>query len=537
MAKPSLAYQRLRAPRHDGELLLAPSAETCLLLPNRNRQHLASITADILGQPYQNLREECRQSVLRIAHAFTSQYTDVDLAVDSQDQPSIIMSGHQPQLFHPGVWCKNFLIDTIAKRTGAVAVQVVIDNDTMRSSSIRVPSGSRENPIVVSQAFDAHTESLPFERRFVADRSIAGSFAQRVSESISGLVPDPLIHQLWPLVLEAVDAELPLGQSIARARHQLELACGVRTLEVPLSQLCDTRPFRRFALHLLGQMETVHETYNRRLAEYRKVHRLRSDAQPMPDLKSSGDWLETPFWYWTIDDPRRRALWMRRAGSDIEIGVPNENWTLSDSMRSPEQNEDELSSHRAAGFCLRPRALTNTMFLRLFASDCFVHGIGGAKYDQITDLLIQDLYGFLPPETITASQTTWLPVEAEWVDDAQILRQQELLRDMFQHPERHIIAESRTKDQVSSLLETKKMWIKTDLPRGRRLERHRAIAAANESLRGYLQEKTEKQKKVLSDLQSLWGASRILTSREWSFCLFPYSFLTTRLLDLKFNDS
>lgn len=537
MAKASLAYQRLRAPRHDGELLLTPSAEACLLLPINNRQHLSSIAVDILGQPFQDLREKCRQTLLKSARTFTGQYTDIDSTGTSQHLRPIVMSGHQPQLFHPGVWCKNFLIDAIAKRTGAVAIQVIIDNDTMRSSSIRVPSGSRKNPLVVSQAFDINTESIPFECRFASDRSIADSFAERVTESVSRLVAEPLVNRLWPLVLKGIDAGLPIGQAIAQGRHQLELACGVRTLEVPLSLLCDTRPFRRFALHLFDQIEKVHKAYNSRLAEYRQIHRLRSVAQPMPDLRSNGRWLETPFWFWTLTNPRRRALWMRRIGSDIEIGDPQECWTLHDSMRSPDQNEDELSSYRAGGFFLRPRALTNTMFLRLFASDCFVHGIGGAKYDQITDLLIQDLYGFLPPETITASQTTWLPVEAEYVDDAQIGRQRALLRDMYQHPERHISSESRTDDQVSTLLKTKQAWVDADLPRGHRLERHLAIVAANESLRAYLQEKTEIQKKVLSDLQSRLAASRILASREWSFCLFPYSFLTTRLLDLKLDGS
>ena len=42
----------------------------------------------------------------------------------------------------------------------------------------------------------------------------------------------------------------------------------------------------------------------------------------------------------------------------------------------------ELSSR---GIKLRTRALTTTLFARLVLSDMFLHGIGGAKYDQVTD--------------------------------------------------------------------------------------------------------------------------------------------------------
>jgi len=55
------------------------------------------------------------------------------------------------------------------------------------------------------------------------------------------------------------------------------------------------------------------------------------------------------------------------------------------------------------GFKVRSRALTNTLYARLFLSDLFLHGIGGGKYDELTDELIRRFYGVEPPAFLILS--------------------------------------------------------------------------------------------------------------------------------------
>src|SRR5205814_617544 len=57
-----------------------------------------------------------------------------------------ILSGHQPTLFHPGVWLKNFLLSAIREQVDGAAVNLVIDNDESNSPGIFVPSGSKQDP-------------------------------------------------------------------------------------------------------------------------------------------------------------------------------------------------------------------------------------------------------------------------------------------------------------------------------------------------------------------------------------------------------
>ena len=61
------------------------------------------------------------------------------------------------------------------------------------------------------------------------------------------------------------------------------------------------------------------------------------------------------------------------------------------------------------GLRLSPRALTLTTFLRLLVADQFVHGIGGGRYDQVTDLLIARHFGMTPPRFAVTTATMFFP--------------------------------------------------------------------------------------------------------------------------------
>ena len=59
---------------------------------------------------------------------------------------------------------------------------------------------------------------------------------------------------------------------------------------------------------------------------------------------------------------------------------------------------EQLGEAHTEGVRLRPRALITTMFARLVLSDIFIHGIGGAKYDQVTDAIVRRFFAVEPPE-------------------------------------------------------------------------------------------------------------------------------------------
>lgn len=53
--------------------------------------------------------------------------------------------------------------------------------------------------------------------------------------------------------------------------------------------------------------------------------------------------------------------------------------------------------------------MTLTCFLRLFMADQFVHGIGGARYDQVTDRVIERWFGLRAPAFAVTTATLLFP--------------------------------------------------------------------------------------------------------------------------------
>src|SRR5437899_8846021 len=56
------------------------------------------------------------------------------------NETSFFVAGHQPDLFHPGVWIKNFALHGLAKSYGSTPLNLIVDSDAAKTTSIRVPA-------------------------------------------------------------------------------------------------------------------------------------------------------------------------------------------------------------------------------------------------------------------------------------------------------------------------------------------------------------------------------------------------------------
>ncbi len=293
-----IAYRRLRAPRADGRALFDPPLADEAALLQQNIARREQFDCDIRGVRLSELRTRARHRLVQKARGFTRQYRDLP-PHPWHDNAPVILVGHQPELVHPGVWFKNFLLSELAHRTSAHAVNLLIDNDSVRKTSIRVPGGAVDDPVVSSISFDAPRDPIPYEQRRVSDMTLFAQFGRRVLETIGPLVPHPLIERLWPLAVQAAREHGNLGRALAQARHIVEAEWGLASVELPLSEMCDDWPFRWFSAHLLGDAERLCGIHNDCLAEYRRVHKIRGHTHPVPDLTRHDEWQEVPFWLWS----------------------------------------------------------------------------------------------------------------------------------------------------------------------------------------------------------------------------------------------
>jgi hypothetical protein len=217
------------------------------------------------------------------------------------------------------------------------------------------------------------------------------------------------------LIQQLIASGAPVGKAVAAARHQIEQDCGVKNHEVLFSQLAQGRGFSAFVFEILRSLEAFREIYHSSRSDYRSHHRIKNETQPVPRLgeqtRDGHVWMEAPFWIYRKDAPARRPLWIRYTTGQIVLSDLDQ-W---ESRVERESDFEAVTTWWQAlvrnQVAMRPRALTSTLFMRLAISDLFLHGIGGGKYDQITDLIIERWCGIEPPKFAVATATLFLPIE------------------------------------------------------------------------------------------------------------------------------
>jgi hypothetical protein len=195
------------------------------------------------------------------------------------------------------------------------------------------------------------------------------------------------------------------------------------------------------------------------------------------------------------------------------------------------------------GLRFRTRALTTTLFARLCLADLFVHGIGGAKYDEMTDRLIARFFGLPAPGFLTMSCTVHLPLGEPFPassEEEQSLRHQ--LRDLRLNPDRHLprgsdpsleklIAEKQSLIAAKSAARNAGHLDRRGLNRANH-DRHQRLMEIRERLN---RETAKSQALLESELQCVrqqLQANSILEDREFSFALYPEEKLRPFLMGL-----
>jgi len=178
------------------------------------------------------------------------------------------------------------------------------------------------------------------------------------------------------------------------------------------------------------------------------------------------------------------------------------------------------------GLQIRSRALVNTLFGRLFLGDYFLHGIGGGKYDEVTDALARAFYGIEPPRYGVLTATLLLPLPHWPATLEQMHGAARRLRDLEFNPERYLDGAAKATPEIRKLLEEKTAWVRDEpsLPAARK-QRFRALRDVNGKLAARLVIARARQEEQLARTRQEVAANAILDSRDYALCLYPEEML------------
>jgi hypothetical protein len=440
----------LRTPRQDFAVLAQPSLADGIGVAQQNHAALTGRELNVQGRTLGCMREWTRDEVLSAARDYTAELLNATAASDGAIEPEpaappstdlLFVAGHQPALFHPGVWAKNFAVYGMSARAGGMSLNLSVDTDLMTGTTIRVPVRTTPEPRIERVHFDADRPRGPWEENAILDRAVFESLGERVCDLLKPWGITPVLREQWPDAVRASQRFQLLSDCLIASRVRLERRWGVYNLELPISRMCELDPFLWFACHLLAHLPRFVAVHNQVLAEYRQVNHIRSRTHPVPELKSKEDCYEAPFWIWRRGDSVRSRVFARQVGR--EIALSDGKVEFARLPLAPDREAccavEVLRELPKQGIRLRARALTTTLFSRLCLADLFVHGLGGAKYDEMTDRIMSRFVGVTPPGFLTLTASLYLPLsESGAVTAEEESRHVRQLRDLRWNADRQL---------------------------------------------------------------------------------------------------
>jgi len=373
------------------------------------------------------------------------------------DRPVVVV-GHQPELWHPGVLAKFIAGAALARRHDAQLVHLVLDAHRGPFGSIEWPVGVDPESLHLSNwncvPFDPGT---PMCHQPACPPTAAPDSNGR-EEILAGL------QQCHDALAAAQGAGNAAAQFASTLDRLMDPWVGPR-ITVTASSLLETDIGRSMLAEMKRDAGRCAGTCNRAI-----------DAAPPLGIHRLGE----------HDHGMELPLWIDRAGK-LETAV-----------------DADLAGVEPV---LHPKALLLTAMARLGLADVFVHGLGGWRYEPVMESWVDAWLGLVPSPRAMVTATMHLPLlDPQWIAATQAELVQQARR------RRH---DPETTSQQAGPGPTKSRSLAEigALPRGSRQRRE-----AYQRMHGWIhQQETNDDHDDQQCLQRLAELSALQSRRTWAF--------------------
>jgi arsenate reductase-like glutaredoxin family protein len=531
-------------PKKNKEIFIDPAHNDIPGLIDLNKERFQSYDFNINGMPFSQFREQVRSETVKKAGEYTDKIwslcsklniactEDLSCVRDSYtSERNIIQTGHSPALAHPGVLIKHSLVNSIAKKVNGVGINMVVDNDASNDNCLNIPDINGMGSSVENLEYLPGLRNLAFEEIRYADPTQLTAFKKSVAKALYNPDMKKTFEDFMNVVIMLSGETLQFSDLFTFARCVFLTRFGINNLEVPVSLISETDSFLQFFLHITANLKSFVNIYNTKLSEYRNLKKISSKANPLPDLMEKGFVVEMPFWIWKEGEQRKSLFASVANDSRISILCENkivEHFDFGGRNGSTKnlENLERLKGLISNGIKVRPKAIANTMYSRMFFSDLFIHGIGGAKYDLITDEIVREFFGVEPPEYATISATLHLPYEPLNVSKEDVIALKHVIKDMGYNPDRYASDEIMEDSEMRSMVREKKELIAKESHDAK--EKHLTfdrIKQLNSLMKEKISPLIKEKEKEMENLEMRLKYNAITTNREYPFCIYPESMM------------
>jgi hypothetical protein len=317
------------------------------------------------------------------------EYTNSELGGVSSNNSSseiIIAAGHQPVIYHPGVLRKNLALSQAVKDFSVKGLNIIIDTDSGDAGAFYYPECIADGEYKVSIDSLSAGGDLFLSQRIKPEVGLKEVFSKL-----------PIDIKKINDLHEYYKEQQGLSAIGANAKYRRSFENKPNYTEILLSELISLPLAQKFYLDILSNAAEFTNFFNKELDLFRIKRKIKNHANPFPNLEVLAECTELPFWLINRKRGTRGPLYLRTS-DNIYYSQTNEIGELRDLSLYLDWNQQ-------GDFKIAPRAFLITTLLRLFVSDYFLHGLGGARYDAFLDIFFENYWQISAPEYAVVSET------------------------------------------------------------------------------------------------------------------------------------
>jgi len=403
------------------------------------------------------------------------------------DNKKIYATGHQPDVHHPGILTKDLILYYLSQKNQAFPIHLVVDTDYFEFEYFYpIPKGN----FAELHLFSAHSHSTFHTEKVEETKRKELLEILQSQKKVLDLFLDPETSNLAKYYLDIYISKIEQGELLHNINEQVRrdflFKLGIEIPCLNVSEIVRLDEFLFFVEKIRSRLNEFIQIHNQALLEYRQKHKIKNHAQPIPNLKEG----EMPFWKYE-----------------------NKERVSFSSLETPK--------------IIFPRAITLTMFVRIFLCNFFLHGKGGARYESVSDQIIQKFFEIKPSPYEVTTSTLYLKNKngfllPKW-DEKELERK---LREIHFSPEKFLPTENEL------VKEKKNLQVQFQDPTQNKKELHEKITLLNQKLEKLVLAEKELLEKEKKDLPYKLKTKQVFETRKYPFFYYNLQELIDKIKNI-----
>ncbi len=424
----------------------------------------------------------------------------------------IIATGHQPIFYYPGIIFKNYFISKIAKELDGLPINFVVDTD-IANINIPVP-GKVNNNYYKKYIKIANPEKLCYAWFKPARKEVKNFFVdiEKIVKTLNHKDILKSFRKYTKRFFYFYEKNKNFIETIIFLRQEFEKLYKFPVLDLKVSEISKSIGFYNFVWLIIKNIEDFVDIYNE--ATKLNIKRKKNIYQPVKLLYNEKNIYELPFWY--IKGKRYR-LFIKKNNNKLHFLGEN-NLSLIE-IDQANKGEAEIINILKKNIIIFPKAITLTMILRMFFSDLFIHGTGGASYDKVTNYILKKFFKLKDElKYLIVTGNIYLPLDIDINKiEEKYIEKKRWLNNVKYHPEKFMnkeLAEYYIGEKRKLSLQLNR----TKNPAERR-KIHNKLKSIHQEMVDFFKRRIEIVEETIKDYEKILKYKDVFLERE-----YPYFF-------------